>query len=762
VSTGDLSQFSMLDLFRLDAEGQVQVLTDGLLALERNPRATDQLEVCMRAAHSLKGAARIVGLDVGVSVTHAMEDCFVAAQRGTITLQQSQIDLLLGGVDLLNRIANTPESELAQWSGAKQQEINHFVSALRAALTVPAQLPSAAPSISPSPSPAPAPAPGTAPQTAAEPAVAPRPQVQVEDRDGVERVLRVTADNLNRLLGLAGESLVESRWLKPYAESLLQLKRLQYRAGRTLEVLAEQGLSARGAAALDEARRGVLECHQLLSRRLEEIETFDSRSSNLAHRLYDAALACRMRPFADGTRVFPRMVRDLGRQLGKQVRLEVAGEATQLDRDILEKLDAPLGHLLRNAIDHGIESPEERRAAGKPAEGVIRLEARHSAGLLLILISDDGRGIELNRLRDTVVARKLTTAAIAERLSESELLEFLFLPGFSTRDDVTEISGRGVGLDVVQTMIRQVRGTVRVTTQFGSGTRFQLQLPLTLSVVRTLLVEIGGEPYAIPLAHILRTVKLPRQQVARLEGRQHFIHDGRSIGLVSAQQVLGGVPVTAHGDELAVVLVGDAANTYGLITDRFLGEHELVVQPLDPRLGKVKDIAAGALMEDGAPVLIIDAVDLLLSIEKLVSTGDLNQVTRDADSGRQMRKRVLVVDDSLTVRELERKLLDQVGYDVAVAVDGLDGWNVVRSEHFDLVITDIDMPRMDGIELVAQIKNDPQLNVVPVMIISYKDREEDRRRGLDAGADYYLTKGSFHDETMLKAVVDLIGTAVAA
>jgi two-component system sensor histidine kinase and response regulator WspE len=766
VSADDLSQLSMLDLFRLDAESQVQALTDGLLALERNPRAADQLEICMRAAHSLKGAARIVGLDVGVSVTHAMEDCFVAAQRGTITLQQSQIDLLLGGVDLLNRIANTPEGEVALWSGAKQQEITGFLATLTAALKVPAEEePVAAPAAAapaPVPTIAPVPVPATAP-VASPVAAAPRP-VPGEDRESIERVLRVTADN--RLLGLAGESLVESRWLKPYAESLLQLKRLQYRTGRTLEVLAdvlaEQRTSARGDAALAEARRGVLECHQLLSQRLAEIETFDSRSSNLAHRLYDAALACRMRPFAVGMRVFPRMVRDLGRKLGKQVRLEVIGEATQVDREILEKLDAPLGHLLRNAIDHGIETPEERRAASKPDEGLIRLEARHSAGLLLILISDDGRGIDLDRLRSAVVARRLTSAEVAERLSEAELLEFLFLPGFSTKEAVTEISGRGVGLDVVQNMIRQVRGNVRVTTQYGKGSRFQLQLPLTLSVVRTLLVEVGGEPYAVPLAHIVRTVKLPRQQIALLEGRQHFINDGRSIGLVSAQQVLGGAPAAAHGDELAVVIIGDATNTYGLITDRFLGERELVVQPLDPRLGKVKDIAAGALMENGAPVLIVDVVDLLLSIDKLVSVGNLSKVTREVSVGGQARKRVLVVDDSLTVRELERKLLDQVGYDVEVAVDGLDGWNAVRTEHFDLVITDIDMPRMDGIELVAHIKKDPQLNVLPVMIVSYKDREEDRRRGLEAGADYYLTKGSFHDETLLKAVVDLIGIAVAA
>ena len=208
-----------------------------------------------------------------------------------------------------------------------------------------------------------------------------------------------------------------------------------------------------------------------------------------------------------------------------------------------------------------------------------------------------------------------------------------------------------------------------------------------------------------------------------------------------------------------MIVLGDASHTYGLVVDRFLGERELVVQPLDAQLGKIKDIAAGALMQDGSPVLIVDAEDLVRSMDKLVSGGRLSMVPQQRAPPAGKRKRVLVVDDSLTVRELERKLLANRGYDVEVAVDGMDGWNAVRTGHFDLVVTDIDMPRMDGIELVTLINKDPHLKSLPVMIVSYKDREEDRRRGLEAGAAYYLTKGSFHDETLLQAVVDLIGEA---
>ncbi len=519
----DLSNFSMFDLFRVEVENQAQVLTAGLLMLERDPAATDQLEAAMRAAHSLKGAARIVGLDAGVNVAHAMEDCFVAAQQGRLRLHQGRIDLLLRGVDLLTRISQTPEAAAAQWTDERKPEIEDFLTALAAA---PDEAPAAAMS------------PRAGGKSVATPA---QPQAAAADgRETSDRVLRVTAENLNRLLALASESLVESRWLKPFAESLLRLKRLHYDLGRSLDGLREAGPGAAAPTAQAEAQHRMLECHQFLSQRLAELEMFDRRSTNLAHRLYDEALAVRMRPFADGIQGFPRMVRDVGRTLGKQVKLEIVGEATQVDRDILEKLEAPLGHLLRNAVDHGVEPAEGRRAAGKPAEGVVRLEARHSAGTLQIIVADDGHGIELDRLRAKIVARNLTNAATAQQLSEAELLEFLFLPGFTMKETVTEISGRGVGLDVVQNMVKQVRGTVRVSSQPGKGTRFQLQLPLTLSVVRTLLVEIGGEPYAFPLAYIVRTLKLAKDKIELLEGRQHFNFDGRQIGLVAAHQVLEG------------------------------------------------------------------------------------------------------------------------------------------------------------------------------------------------------------------------------
>ncbi|MQT42174.1 response regulator, partial [Pseudomonas sp. FSL R10-0765] len=598
---------------------------------------------------------------------------------------------------------------------------------------------------------------------AAEPAPEPARRPQRLTESG-ERVLRVTAERLNSLLDLSSKSLVETQRLKPYLMALHRLKRMQSTSLRALDTLNEQlkvvGLTHEVEEALNEARRVLSESQHLLSEQTAELDEFGWQTSQRAQLLYDTALACRMRPFADVLVGQERMVRDLGRALGKQIRLDIEGEKTQVDRDVLEKLEAPLTHLLRNAVDHGIESPEQRLLAGKQPEGTIRLRVSHQAGLLAVELSDDGAGVDLERLRRSIVERQLSTAETVAQLSEEELLTFLFLPGFSLRDTVTEVSGRGVGLDAVQHMVRLLRGAIVLEQTAGQGSRFLLEVPLTLSVVRSLVVEVADEAYAFPLAHIERMRDLLPDDIVQVEGRQHFWHEGRHVGLVAASQLLQRPPSQSDDETLKVVVIRERDAVYGVAVERFIGERTLVVLPLDPRLGKVQDISAGALLDDGSPVLIVDVEDMLRSVDKLLNTGRLERIDRrNRHTAELTRKRILVVDDSLTVRELQRKLLINRGYEVAVAVDGMDGWNALRAEHFDLLITDIDMPRMDGIELVTLLRRDNRLQSMPVMVVSYKDREEDRRRGLDAGADYYLAKASFHDDALLDAVVELIGGA---
>ena len=758
---------SLLELFSLEADAQTQVLSAGLLALERNPTQADQLEACMRAAHSLKGAARIVGVDAGVSVAHVMEDCLVSAQEGRLYLQREHIDALLQGTDLLMRIA-TPGNTVTP------QDIDGYVAHMNELLDPSAPSARVAPPefdvsqllLMPAPAvPERAPEPVVEPQVeapveaAAEPAR--RPQRLTESG---ERVLRVTAQRLNSLLDLSSKSLVETQRLKPFLVTLQRLKRMQSTNLRAMDTLNEHlkvaGISHEAEQALVDARQMLAESQHLLGEQTAELDEFCWQAGQRAQLLYDTALACRMRPFADVLVGQERMVRDLGRALGKQIRLEIEGEKTQVDRDVLEKLEAPLIHLLRNAVDHGIETPEQRLLAGKPAEGLIRLRISHQAGLLVLELSDDGAGVDLDRLRRTIVERQLSTEETVAQLSEEELLTFLFLPGFSLRDTVTEVSGRGVGLDAVQHMVRLLRGAIVLEHTPQHGSRFHLEVPLTLSVVRSLVVEVADEAYAFPLAHIERMRDLEPDDIVQLEGRQHFWHEGRHVGLVAASQLLQRPASQSDDETLKVVVIRERDAVYGVAVERFIGERTLVVLPLDPRLGKVQDISAGALLDDGSPVLIVDVEDMLRSVDKLLNTGRLERIDRrNRHTAELTRKRILVVDDSLTVRELQRKLLINRGYEVAVAVDGMDGWNALRAEHFDLLITDIDMPRMDGIELVTLLRRDNRLQSMPVMVVSYKDREEDRRRGLDAGADYYLAKASFHDDALLDAVVELIGGA---
>ncbi len=768
MSNGNYSDMSMFDLFRMEAEGQLAALGQGLLVLEKDPANEHELEALMRASHSLKGAARMVGVEPVVQVAHVMEDVFVAAQHRKIILDSPAIDVLLRATDLIESIAGLDEDSIEGWFSQNRTQVDGAVAEL-------AQIVSAEP-VAPAPSAPPvaeehgdagaaeSPA-SSAPQAETPPAEAPAAKAVAPAARGDERMLRINAERMSRILGVSGEMLVESRRLSSFSDSLMFLKRRQNELMEHLEgLLNSQGCGA--AVDMDEELRALQKkldaCRQLLGHQLASLDEYDRRNSNLSKTLYHEVTGSRMQAFAEGTTGLERMIRDLSRRLGKEVELEIRGRETPVDRDVLEKIKAPLNHLLRNAVDHGVEMPQQRLAAGKPAQAKIVVAASHGGGLLRVSIRDDGAGIDLDVLRKKIADKGLSTPTVIAALSDDELIEFLFLPDFSTRDEVTETSGRGVGLDVVHDMMRALGGTVSVENHPGQGVKFILQLPLSLSVLNALLVEIADEPYAFPLSRVDRLLSVPGEAIRVMDGRQYCELDGELIGLAAGPQVLGLEHETVARDEVPVVVVSDRLDQYGVVVDRFLGQRQLSVQPLDPRLGKVQDVSATSLMEDGSPLLILDVDDVVRSIDHIVKGGRLSSVLYEQQKQeRQRSKRVLIVDDSLTVREVERDLLESYGYIVETAVDGVDGWNAVRSGDYQLVVSDVDMPRMNGIELVRAIKQDPQLRSLPVMIVSYKDRAEDRQRGLEAGADYYLAKGSFHDDTLIEAVVDLIGEARA-
>ena len=772
----------LMELFREEMGAHSAVLTDGLLTLERDGGSRERIEPLMRAAHSIKGAARVVDLLPAVQIAHEMEDVLVAAGEGRVKLNAGMVDILLAALDWMVGMSSVADEALPAWMEQHATEAEEWVAKLGTCLGKTAHIEVATESEPGIPSPAvdsppsvavsgPDPLPETAPESgpavdgAPDEATAPPATVLAPTRssqgkgaapdvaEAADAPVRITAETLSQMLAYAADMLLEARRIEALARDLQPLKRLQRRLLATVQSCAGDPEFSQA-----QVRDGLAELGAVVDQHDAQLADVASRANFLSERLHNLALRGRMRPFSDGVQGFPRLVRDVARQLGKQVEFEILGQSTLVDRDILSRLDAPLNHILRNALDHGLETPEEREAAGKPATGKLRLEARHRSGRLLVSINDDGRGIDTERLRAKIISKGLITEEMAARLSPSELYDFLFLPGLSTRDSVSEISGRGVGLDVVQTMVHACGGSLLVTSDVGAGTRFELQLPVTRSVIRTLRVEVAGQGYALPLARIDRAERRDSAQLESLNGNYYYATEQGNVALISARRLLGLEDLPLHAAQLSLVLISSEGHQYALEVDALQGECDLVVRPFDRRLGKVPNLSAVALDEHGQPVLIMDVDDLVRSSDRLSGQSQPTR-RRPVQSVKRRTRRILVVDDSITVREVERKLLENGGYDVDVAVDGMDGWNQLTLNTYDLVVTDVDMPRMNGIELVTRIKADSKLNVLPVIIVSYKDREEDRLRGMQAGADYYLTKSSFHDTGLIQAVRDLIGGA---
>jgi two-component system sensor histidine kinase and response regulator WspE len=762
-----MDEIPLLELFREDADGQLDLLAEAIVAAERNGTTGDSVAICMRAAHSLKGAARVIGLDAVVRLAHAMEEVFQAARNGRITLTAADADRLLATVDLVRRICRVEEAELEATLEAEAAAIDTLVETLTAVGQGRAPIPEPAPASEPLAEPAPGPDAVPAPAPIPEPAPTPAPASPVITEALVQTsatatatpsepartvgAIKVTPEAIGRLMALSAEVAVELRQLERHVEALSGI-------GRSLSALTASLRPAPG----EPPPAGFAQL-AVLSRQLSDVrgdlEQLAADSRRAADDLHHDVLATRLRPFGDITSALPRVVRDLARQLGKEVRLVLRGTETAVDRDILAALEGPLGHLVRNALDHAIEPPDEREAAFKDAEGRLVVSAAHRGGALVIRIEDDGRGIDAEKVRARAVERGLVQPGMAASLTGDEVLEFLFLPGFSTAGQVTDVSGRGVGLEVVQTMVHASGGSVRVTTVPGEGTTFSLQLPVTRSVLRCLLVVVSGEPFALPLSHVDRLVRVRPDDLLTVEGRACVRVDGEAVGIVSAAGVLG----LPEGDDtdpaIDVVILSDRGRRHGLEVESFLGERDLVVRPLDPRLGTVPDVLAASLLEDGTPIVILDPDDLVRSIDEALGGGRLRRTARVRPVAAPAVRRILVVDDSLTVREVERQLLEAQGYKVETAVDGAAGWNALRLGEIDLLVTDVDMPRLSGIELTRRVRNDTRLARLPVIIVSYKDREEDRLAGLDAGADRYLTKSSFTDDSLITAVADLLTRA---
>ena len=474
--------------------------------------------------------------------------------------------------------------------------------------------------------------------------------------------------------------------------------------------------------------------------------------SRLLINLQEGTMRTRMVPVSTITDSLHRAVRDAARSLGKDVRWEVRGGATELDRGVLHQLAGSLLHLVRNAVDHGIDTAEERTARGKPAQAVVRLHAMQLGSEVVVAVSDDGGGVDVDRVRDQAIRLGI----VVDDLDVDETIQLIFRSGFSTTAFVSDISGRGVGLDAVRSGVEAARGRVEVRSTPGVGSEFRIIVPITLAVMRCLLVEVAGQRFALPSYRIASVKASATTPLLHAEGRRMLHHDGRPIPVANLAEVLG-VARTTDGPGTYVIVNGPAGE-HAFVVDALVGQRDVVVKGFSALLPRLDALAGASVESDGSILLVLDPPGL---VER--SRRRSGRTANDADVPTvppRRSGRLLVVDDAMTVRELQRTILERAGFDVTVACDGIEALALLENETFDLVLTDVEMPRMDGFELTAHIRAHSTMSNVAVLILTSLASDSDRRRGMDVGADGYIVKSSFDEQTLLAAVDRLVGAPV--
>lgn len=741
----DLSSFHQQ--FREEVAENVRVLHEGLLSLETISDANERratLDRIFRAMHTIKGSARVLGFEAVSRLAHALEDVLSELRRGQRTLDRALTDALLRGGDAVLDL-----STAAIEGRAPPVEVESLIETLlpaRAADPSPST-PPATPAAPPTGAPAPA---QPEPPTPASTQAAPNPLTQ--------QTIRVRVDRLDRMLNLAGELVVEQQLLADHINGLRTLQTAAERQMKALEQLeAELGrlrFSPVQRQALDQRlaalRTATVDIGQLAQRQLERFSFHAGQHELLVRDLEHEVMEARLLPIGTVFASLPRAVRDLTRLTGKQVHLEIQGEAVELDRKVLEMIADPLVHLIRNAVDHGIETVAERQAVGKPPQGRITVRAVTAGAEVRVTVADDGRGIDPQRLREHAQRLGIISAEAAAHVPDHEALDLIFMPGFSTANVVTDISGRGVGMDVVRQNLAAVGGRVEVESQPGQGTQVTMILPLTLITTRVLLVQAGKSRFALPASGCGGVVWIHQSQIQTLEGQPTFEHEGRTVTVFVLADLLGfaTAPPFGAGGRAPAVLVGSAQRQVALLVDALLDEREVVVKPLGTLLASQRRYGGAVQLGDGSLALLVNPMHLIQGARVMA-------LPTPAPPART--RRLLVVDDSFTTRELIRSILQSAGYEVVVAVDGVNALEILRAGGIDLVVSDIEMPRMNGFELVASLRAEQQFQDLPVVLVTGLASEEHRRRGLEVGAQAYIVKSQFDQENLLEVIQRLLG-----
>lgn len=767
----------LLVTFRIEADEHLQTMSSGLLALEKTPaeaQRTEIVETIFRAAHSLKGAARAVNLSTMESVCHSLESVFAGLKDGRLSTSPPLFDLLHQTISDLGRWLSTDEVQQPQVEPVIRQLENALKGSLRA---------SKAPVATPRPAPA--------VDVPAEPVANAITHVPTVTRSLAPDTVRVSTWKLDAVLRQAEELLAprlaagqRARELREAAATLADWKKQRLRIQpalrrieRSLSIAPQESPNAseggnrlKGLVRGSQQLSGLLEyldAEQLNMKMLEDRLARLSRSADNDQRMLvgmtDSLLhdvkEMQLLPFASLLEILPRFGRELAREQGKKVELEIRGGEIEIDRRILDEMKDPLIHLLRNSIDHGIEKPEVREAKRKSSHGTITLLiSQQDSGKVEVLVTDDGAGIDIAQVQAAASNLGVMSAEEAERLGEQDALALVLQSGVTTSPIITDVSGRGLGLAIVREVVDRLGGSIAIESAPDAGTAFRIVLPLALANFRGVIVRASGQLFAIPAANVERVARMAMHEVQTVENRETIPLDGQAVSLVWLGDVLE-IPrsrwTEQATDKMLLIVLGVGIARVAFCVQEVLGEQQVLVKALGRQLARVRNVAGASVLGMGQVVPVLNVSDLLKSAVKFAAAPaaekHVSERPREAD-----KQSILVVEDSITSRSLLKSILESAGYRVATAVDGADGYTTLKTGTFDLIVSDVEMPRMDGFDLTAKVRADKQLGKLPVVLVTALETREHRERGIDVGANAYIVKSSFDQSNLLEVIRRLI------
>jgi two-component system chemotaxis sensor kinase CheA len=746
--------------FQEEAQDLLQRLNEGVIALEADPGNREVIDTMLRDAHTLKGSSRMVGLIEVSDVAHWLEDIMVRVRDHQLSYTPQMSEPFFEALDAIVYLTDNAGVNV---DGAIDLDTLKARLALIAASGVAAALDE--PATDPVQVPSAGPAAEVAPRVAAAVSASERTEPERARRDEelkpkVQNTIRIRTLQVDNLLNVISEVVIAQ--IKD-EQRITDLKAAQASADESWKAWQRirSMLTTLGGAEIAEALGGDLDdLEAMLADRRRDSSTLVkgyaedvSRSSVIVNDLQEQGMRLRMLPANTIFQAFPLAVRDLAKQFRKEINLVIQGGDTELDKKVLEEINDPLVHIMRNAVDHGIEDPATRLSLGKPAEGTIVLSARPEGDRILIEITDDGAGIDPDKVRESAVRKGYITEVEAKVMSDREAQYMIFEAGFSTASIITEISGRGVGMDVVREfVVEKLKGSLDLDSQVGRGTIFKLTIPLTLAIIRALMLRVGGQVYALPTASIEETLRVDPSDIMKVEGRDVIRRQRRTVPLVRLSDILGVTPEPTS-PKIPIAIIGYSGHRMGFIVDAFVGEQQIVIKALGSHLHKVANVAGVTILGAGEVVPILNVPDLMTHA-RTRSGQRVGMIQRDEREG---PRSVLICEDSFTTRELERSIFEAAGYLVETANDGAQGLAMLKEGlRVDAVVTDVQMPNMTGFQLTRAIKSDPALAETPVIIVTSLERDEEKAEGVDAGADAYITKSVFNQDTLLDTVERLI------